>query len=215
MGLIADTLDGARAIIFDCDGTLVDSAPLYAKAWAAGLATSGHAMAEAWYRERNGLSEHAFMDSFEAETGAVLDRGHVVEIVRATFLAALDDLREVEIISDLVRSARHIMPIAVASGGPAAIVLPSLARTGLAELFAAIVTIDDGGRAKPAPDLFLTASTRLGVPPEACLVIEDSQTGIDAARAAGMAVIDVHDGGAVADLAKRLHLLFLWGQALA
>jgi beta-phosphoglucomutase-like phosphatase (HAD superfamily) len=130
-------------------------------------------------------------------------------------MAELDDLREVQIISDLARSAHHLMPIAVASGGPAAIALPSLARTGLAELFAAIVTIDDGGRAKPAPDLFLTASTRLGVPPEACLVIEDSRTGIDAARAAGMAVIDVHDGAAVADLARRLHLLSSWRQALA
>jgi beta-phosphoglucomutase-like phosphatase (HAD superfamily) len=93
VGLIADTLDGACAIIFDCDGTLVDSAPLYAKAWAAGLATSGQGMAEAWYRERSGLSEHAFMDRFEAETGAVLDRRRVVEIVRAIFMAELDHLR--------------------------------------------------------------------------------------------------------------------------
>lgn len=63
MGLIADTLDGARAIIFDCDDTPVDSTPLYAKAWAADLPTSGHAMTEASHRERSSLSEHVFMDS--------------------------------------------------------------------------------------------------------------------------------------------------------
>jgi beta-phosphoglucomutase-like phosphatase (HAD superfamily) len=62
-------LYSAKAIIFDCDGALIDSASLYGKAWAAGFASGGGRMADDWYRSRNGLSEHVLMDAFEQASG--------------------------------------------------------------------------------------------------------------------------------------------------
>ena len=181
-----DALDGRRAIIFDCDGTLIDSAPIYARAWAAGFAASGIEMAPDWYLQRNGLSEHVLMKQFEEAFGVTLDRAATVATMRLAFLEALADLREIEAIAGIARLASTRMPIAVASGGPRAIVQPSLRQTGLDRLFRTVVTFDDVGIAKPAPDLFLEAARRMGVEPAQCLVLEDSKTGIDAARAAGM-----------------------------
>lgn len=204
MGLTDDPLDGRRAIIFDCDGTLVESAPIYARAWAAGFASSGAKMARDWYIQRNGLSEHVLMDQFEEAFGITLDRAATVATMRFAFLDAIGGLREIEAIAEIARLAARHMPIAVASGGPRAIVQPSLRQTGLDRLFRTVVTFDDVGIAKPAPDLFLEAARQMGVDPPQCLVLEDSETGIDAARAAGMGSLDVRDHVACARLASRM-----------
>ena len=83
--------------------------------------------------------------------------------------------------------------MAVASGGPGAVVRPSLAAVGLLAVFDTVVTIEDVGRPKPAPDLFVEAAARLGVRTQDCLVLEDSPQGLQAARAAGMTAVDVRE----------------------
>ena len=190
-------LDNTKGLIFDCDGTLVDSAPVYAKAWGAGFAVSGAAMADDWHHDRIGLSEHVLMQSFEDASGLTLDRSATVATMREAFLAKLTVLREIAAVADAARAAKGIMPLAVASGGPRAIVEPSLRHTGLAELFSAIVTLDDVGAPKPQPDLFLEAARRLGLEPASCLVLEDSIIGFKAAETAGMRWLDVRDGDQV------------------
>jgi beta-phosphoglucomutase-like phosphatase (HAD superfamily) len=103
LGLIDDTLAGRRAIIFDCDGTLVDSAPIHARAGAAGFATAGGEMARDWYFQRNGLSEHDLMDQFEEAFGGTLGRVATVATMRLAFLDAIADLGEVEAIAEIAR----------------------------------------------------------------------------------------------------------------
>jgi len=181
----------ADALIFDCDGTLIETASLYARAWASGFALSGKNMSADWYQARAGLSEYVLMDAFEEQHGVKLDREATVAKMRETFLNELALLREIVVVAAIARRNHGERPMAVASGGPAAIVEPSLKATGLYGLFDAVVTLDDVGRAKPAPDLFLEAARRLGVPPERCLVFEDSFQGIEAARQARMHVVDV------------------------
>jgi putative hydrolase of the HAD superfamily len=84
----------------------------------------------------------------------------------------------------LAEAAARGMPAAVASSSSSAWVKPWLERHGLASRFAAVCTRDDVKAVKPAPDLFLLASSRLGVPPRDCLVFEDSPNGLKAAHAA-------------------------------
>lgn len=181
----------ADALIFDCDGTLIETAPIYARAWASGFGLSGKAMSADWYKARAGLSEYVLMDDFEARHGAVLDREATLAQMRETFLKELASLREITVVAEIARRNHGERPMAVASGGPAAIVEPSLKAAGLASIFDTVVTFDDVGRAKPEPDLFLEAARRLGVAPERCLVFEDSLQGIEAAKRAGMDVVDV------------------------
>jgi HAD superfamily hydrolase (TIGR01509 family) len=81
--------------------------------------------------------------------------------------------------------------MAIASGGARHVIEHTLQHVGLRDAFGVVVTRDDVARGKPAPDIFLRAASQLRVPPNRCVVYEDSDEGIRAARAAGMAVIDV------------------------
>lgn len=74
------------ALIFDCDGTLVDSAPVYLRAWACGLASSGKTLDEAWYRERYGFSEQVLMQAFEQAHGIALNYASVAQRMREAYL---------------------------------------------------------------------------------------------------------------------------------
>lgn len=189
---LEDALQQAKALIFDCDGTLVNSFPVYSRAWAAGFSLSGVTMSDQWYEARNGLSEHVLMDDFERDHGVVLDRAKVVATMRSHYHDNLDAfLAEISLITDIARRFSGKLPMAVASGGPRELVTRSLDALGLTPLFQSIITFDDVLKPKPEPDLFLRAAKELGIEPRKCLVFEDSPQGIQAAHAAGMSVIDV------------------------
>lgn len=191
MEAVASKLAQTQAIIFDCDGTLVDSSTVYAEAWATGFQLSGREMSPAWHGKRNGLSEHVLMDAFEKDHNVILDRLAVVELMRQTYLNTAHKLREIEAVTTIARQHHQRVPMAVASGGPASIVVPTLRALGLDGLFDVVVTFDDVGKAKPEPDLLLETARRLGVAPADCLVFEDSEQGLRAAEAANMPVVDV------------------------
>ncbi|MDF0661608.1 MULTISPECIES: HAD family phosphatase [unclassified Rhizobium] len=180
-----------EAVIFDCDGTLVHTPPVYADAWAAGFALSGKPMSEAWYLMRAGMSEGVLMDAFEREFDVVLDRESVIATMRSHFLQNVHNVREVRAVAATVRRLAGLRPMAVASGGSREIVTATLQGTGLREYFDQVVTIDDVPNPKPAPDLFLQAAALLGIEPARCVVFEDSEQGLEAARRAGMSAIDV------------------------
>jgi beta-phosphoglucomutase-like phosphatase (HAD superfamily) len=186
-----DTLDSrvarARALIFDCDNTLIDSGPLHARAWIKGF---GHGLSPDWYEARKGLSQNALMDVYEAEFGAI-DRSEVVRKAHFAYLSDLSTLREISAVAAIARQRHGQKPMAVASGGQPELVMPSLTVTGLSGLFDTVVTIADTGRGKPEPDLFIEAARRLNVLPQDCLVFEDSHEGLEAAHRAGMPAIDI------------------------
>jgi len=186
-------VSNATALIFDCDGTLVKTPELYAKAWRKAFGKAGHSMDSIWYHQRAGMSEHVLMDEFATEFGAEFDREQVIECLRQAVLEEIHTLTEITVVAAIARAQAGLKPMAVASGGPREIVLASLDAAGLTPLFDTVVTIDDVAAAKPAPDLFLEAAHRLGVPADGCLVLEDSPQGLLAAQNAGMAVVDVND----------------------
>lgn len=185
-------IDQAEALIFDCDGTLVESGVLYAEAWSAGFRSCGFDMSAAWYHDHSGLSEGVLIKAFEKEIGAAInDHRFVVNAVRQTFTAELSRLTEVAVVTEIARRFYGSKPLAVASGGPRPLVEASLVKLGLFNLFDAVVTVDDVQHPKPAPDLFLEAARRLAVSPAACVAFEDSPHGLAAARSAGLVTIDV------------------------
>ncbi|CAN7703355.1 HAD family hydrolase [Neorhizobium tomejilense] len=181
-----------EAVIFDCDGTLVDTPPIYADAWGAGFSLCGKLMDRAWYLVRAGMSEGVLMDAFEQEFRVVLDRKAVIATMRSRFLQNVHTVREVRPVAATVRRLATLIPMAVASGGSLEVVAATLQATGLREYLDHVVTIDDVVNPKPAPDLFLHAAALLGVKPARCVVFEDSEQGLEAGRRAGMSVIDVN-----------------------
>ena len=115
-----------------------------------------------------------------------------------TLFALIDD--ELVVFEDAVAAARDLrgrgIPVGVASSSPRERLHRTLTRAGLLDAFDVTVAGDEVEHGKPAPDMFLLTAERLGVPPEQCIVIEDSPPGVQAGLAAGMHTIGVSRTGA-------------------
>jgi beta-phosphoglucomutase-like phosphatase (HAD superfamily) len=180
------------AIIFDCDGTLVDTSHLYYRAFSQVVGTQGAEMPRAWFVTRFGLAEHELLCQFQEEFGIALDPAEATDLLARAYWQGIETVREIEVVASVARRYQGRVPMAVASGGARKIVRATLLATGLLDVFNAVVTREDAeGRGKPAPDLFEEAARRLGVAPTECTVFEDSDAGIEAARRAGMTATDV------------------------
>lgn len=176
-----------EAVISDLDGTLVDSERLYLEATRAVLvpASISTSVYESW------IGRGGFSAWVETTYGIPRDlfRTRVLE----EFVRALerDPAPAIDGAGDLLGSlAARGLPLAVASQSSHALIEAALRASRLTHYFTAVVSVQDVGNVgKPAPDVYLHAARRLGVPPVACLAIEDSIVGVRSALAAGMRVV--------------------------
>jgi HAD superfamily hydrolase (TIGR01509 family) len=178
-------------VIFDCDGTLADTMPLHYRAWAETLALSGAAMSEALFYELGGVPTEEIVRILNARHGYQLSVRETAVDKEERYEALLPQAPAVRPVVALARSLCGQLPLAVASGGIRRLVDKTIAALDLTHCFQAIKTAEDVVHGKPAPDLFLAAAAALGVPPDRCLVYEDSDLGLEAARRAGMPWVDV------------------------
>lgn len=188
ISLVEGTFSG---LIFDCDGTLVDTAPAHLAALQEGLAPHGLTMAGEWYYPRVGLTPNALMDEYEALIGQSAPREDIYARYNVAFQAGLNLMPEITVIAEIAREWRGRVPMAVATNGHRENVQATLKATKLLPLFDFIVAAEDVERGKPAPDVFLEAARRMGVATERCVVFEDSDEGLEGARTAGMRGIDI------------------------
>jgi HAD superfamily hydrolase (TIGR01509 family) len=177
-----------RQVIFDCDGVLVDSERISARVLTQMLGELGLTLSQQDVLEHFvGLSMSHCLDRIGDLLGRAPPAGLVQAYDRRTH-AALE--REVAPVPGIVEALRRIaLPCCVASNGEHAKMRLTLAATGLWAHFAGrVFSADDVDRPKPAPDVYLLAAGRSGVDPADCVVVEDTPTGVAAARAAGMTV---------------------------
>jgi HAD superfamily hydrolase (TIGR01509 family) len=180
------------AIIFDCDGTLVDSTRLYFHSWNALFKPHAPDMPWNWFATRLGCSWPQIFEEYQQECGVSLDPADALKQFNNAYLKAIHTLSEIEVVAAVARRHFGKTRMAVASGGTRRIVHATLRAAKLFDLFDTIVTIEDvAGRGKPDPEIFLEAARRLSIPANECTVFEDSDEGIQAARSAGMTATDV------------------------
>jgi HAD superfamily hydrolase (TIGR01509 family) len=178
-----------EGFIFDLDGTLVDSMPLHYRAWDQALRGAGlaHPLDEELFYSLGGVPTRRVAVLLGEHYRLRLDPDKVFHEKEALFMSLQAELRVIAPVADFARDAiRRGKPVSVASGGPRDIVHATLKLTGLAALFPVVVTPEDVVFGKPAPDMFLLAAQKMGVPPAKCLVFEDADPGIAAAKTAGM-----------------------------
>lgn len=180
-----------QALIFDCDGTLTDSMPLHFVAWNQTMQRLGIEFTEDRFYALGGIPSDKIIQMLADEANMQLDVLAVTREKEQVFLDNMHLLEEIAAITSIVRENHGKLPMAVASGGFREIVARQIAHIGLEGLFDTMVTAEDTSRHKPEPDVFLEAARRLGVAPENCLVYEDADLGIEAARRAGMQWVDV------------------------
>lgn len=182
-------------VIFDLDGVLVDSEPIHFRAANRVLARYGQSIDEPTYRRFIGLGERATWTIWREEHGLPDAVEHLLELHTA---ARLEEIRiGVPVIYDAHQLARRLheagMPLAIASSSTRLVIDALLHALGLDEVFRTRISGEDANvrASKPAPDIYLEAAVRIGVPAHNCLAIEDSAPGVSAAAQAGMHVVAV------------------------
>ena len=183
------------AVIFDLDGVLADSEPWWNQIDAKLLAEYGVSYRGEYHRNVLGVSyrlavefyKNAFHISASVEE-LMRRRGEIATDFFANRVGlfpsaktTLEQLREMK------------LPLAVATSSVSASARPLLERTGIRSLFSVVITGDEVQQGKPHPDIYLRAAKKLGISPEACLVIEDALAGIAAGKAANMRVAAIPD----------------------
>jgi len=180
-----------KALIFDCDGTLADSMPVHYLVWAKTMARHSIGFTEKRFYELAGWPADKVAAQLALEGGKPLDALAVSQEKDREFIRQIHLVRPNELVVAVARRHRGVIPMAVGSGTVRRIVEKELSALGILEWFEAIVCAEDVERHKPEPDVFLAAAQRLGVLPADCVVYEDGDPGLEAARRAGMQCVDV------------------------
>lgn len=182
-----------KGLIFDCDGTLVDSMPPHYKAWVATLARYGLTLSEDRFYALGGWPTVRVADLVIREAGLSLDPAQLGHEKEQEFERLIHLVEPIAPVVAVVLEHRGTLPLAVATGGTRQICTALLGQAGLLSYFDTIVTCEDVAHHKPAPDIFLEAARRIGVDPAHCRVYEDTDPGVEAAQRAGMHCIDVRE----------------------
>lgn len=186
-------------VIFDCDGVLIDSEVISTRSTIACLGGIGYPVSEAEaFRRFVGRSYASIRTDIEQDWGRPLPPSFEADVERQTLETMASDLQPVEGAHEAL--SRLALPRCVASSSSVDWITSGLQKTGLLDhlapnLFSASM-VENG---KPAPDIFLHAAERMGVPPARSLVLEDSQPGVRAGVAAGMTVIGFTGGSHIID----------------
>jgi beta-phosphoglucomutase-like phosphatase (HAD superfamily) len=180
-----------KGLIFDCDGTLVDSMPLHMKAWEDAIKHAGGVWDYDYIFSKKGMQSRDILALYNKDFGAALDIKKVVGMKQIHFRNHYKEMQEIKIVTDVVRRYAGKLPMAVASGGSRENVLLQLEIASIRQYFDTVITADDDVKPKPSPDIFLEAAKQIGIEPTSCQVFEDGDIGLEAAVAAGMLATDI------------------------
>lgn len=186
-------IGNAKGLIFDCDGTLVDSMPLHMKAWEHAFTTVGEEYNHTYLDSKKGMKESDIIELYNKDFNKNLNAHQIVNIKHDYFNNHLKFLNPINPIVDVVINFHRKLPMSVVSGSMRKIVHHELEIIGIKDKFDFILTADDPFKPKPAPDKFIEAARLMNLAPEHCLVFEDGDLGIVAARKAGMKTIDIRE----------------------
>jgi len=180
-----------KALIFDLDGTLIDSMPAHYEAWRIVLSHHGfHLSKEALYKIA-GIPSYHVAQILLKQFNADLPVDALVTEKEKLYLAQIDKVKVIKPTFEIVKKYYKKLPMAVGTGGYREISLLLLEKTNLLKYFDIVVSADDVKSFKPEPETFLKCAKAMNVHPENCLVFEDADNGVIAANKAGMKVADL------------------------
>jgi HAD superfamily hydrolase (TIGR01509 family) len=178
-----------RAYLFDCDGTIADSMPLHYTAWKQALGEWNCDFSEELFYAWGGIPIAKIIATLNEQRGLHMPVEVVEKRKESLYYELLPQLQPVPEVLEHIEAQFGRIPFAVVSGSTRESVTASLTSLKLLDRFDTLVCAGDYEKSKPDPEPFVLAATKLGVPPSECLVFEDSDIGIQAATAAGMASV--------------------------
>lgn len=180
-----------KAYLFDCDGTIADSMPIHFVAWNAALANWGATLSEGEFYGTAGMATPAIVEKLNREQGLTMSPDEVTACKEKHYFEFLPQVQAVPEIVEQIELQYGKARLAVVSGSPRDSVIRTLTALGLLDRFELIIGAEDYAQGKPAPDCYAMAARTFGVLASECLVFEDAELGIEAARRAGMAWVKV------------------------
>lgn len=183
---------GIAAVVFDMDGVLIDSEPIWEEVRKEYVELRGGRWHPDSQRKMMGMSTVEWSAYLSHDLGvaqpiSVVANG-VIDLMAARYS---DHLPLLPGAPEAVRRCSAQWKLGLASSSPRSLIDLVLAKAGLLGEFSAILSTEEVGRGKPAPDVYLTVAQRLGVEPDACTAIEDSSNGLRSAHRAGMRLVAV------------------------
>jgi len=180
----------ARALIFDIDGTLADTMPVHYHAWQEICAKIGFDYPEEVFYELAGIPTHKIIHILNERYGLSMNN-MTVEEKEAAYMRRIDEIKPIVPVIEVARKYKGVLPMSCGTGGRIELALLALKSVDLENFFDTIIASEDVTNHKPEPDTFLLCAERMRVNPRDCLVFEDGELGLEAARRAGMMFVDV------------------------
>ncbi|MBD0401342.1 HAD family phosphatase [Flammeovirga sp. EKP202] len=184
---------GIQGLIFDMDGTLADTMPTHYLAWKKTLASVGYDFTEEEFYSLAGMSTERILEKIGKEHDIEMDVPKLADLKEKEYLQLIDDVKPIEPVFKIAEENYGKMPMAIGTGNIDELIEHTLTSLGVYHWFDVKVGADQVENPKPDPETFLQCAIRMGVEPRFCLVFEDGDPGIQAAKAAGMKVIDVRE----------------------
>jgi len=181
-----------KGLIFDLDGTVANTMQNHFIAWRAAVAPSGIDFTGEVFMQLTGMPKAATIEKLNDLFGTEMDIEEVSKKKAEVYKDLVAETQEILVVTDVVRKYHGKLPMSIGTGSTQKGAKTTLSILGLETYFNPIITADDVQNFKPAPDTFLKCAELMGVEPKDCLVFEDGILGIEAAKTAGMMVVDVN-----------------------
>ena len=180
-----------KALLFDFDGTIADTMPAHLEAWNRALKIYNLTLSREQHLTWAGRPTRQIVEFFNELNGTKIVPEDFIKAKEVDYLASLSGVRAIPSVVEIIKHYYGKLPMAVVSGSRHRPVETTLAHLGMTHYFDALICAEDYVNGKPAPDCFLQAAALLKVAPDDCLVFEDANLGIEAARNAGMTCLKV------------------------
>jgi beta-phosphoglucomutase-like phosphatase (HAD superfamily) len=184
---------GAKALIFDLDGTLVDSMPLHYEAWKEVCATKGLDLSEEEFYSLAGLPSDRIFEIINERHGTDFDPPTDSLIKEEVYLSKINKLKVVEPVFRLAVDFHGKLPMAIGTGSPGQHSWEAVRALGLDKYFSILISKNDVKEGKPNPETFLKCAEAMNIEPKYCQVFEDGDPGLKAAKTAGMIATDIRE----------------------
>ncbi len=181
----------AKALIFDLDGTIVDTMPVHLLAYQKVLGNFGIEFTKQNLDKMAGLPTKETMELIFEKHGVKADAAEEAKNKEDEYEKLMPSLKPVEIVLDVIKEYHGKLPMSVGTGGYRRLSKKSLELAGVSKYFDIVITNEDVKNFKPHPETFLRCAELMGVQPEYCQVFEDGRLGIEAAKTANMMWVDV------------------------
>lgn len=183
----------AKALIFDLDGTLVDSMPLHYEAWKDVCDLKGLTFSEEEFYALAGVPTDRISEILNERQGTTYDPKAVSQLKEEIYLKKIEKLQTIKPVLDLAKEYHGKLPMSIGTGSPGRHSWEAVKVLGLDQYFDILVSKNDVKEGKPNPETFLKCADAMNIEPQYCQVFEDGDPGLQAAKTAGMIATDIRE----------------------